>query len=248
MRLCSLCRGPGHTKRTCAKKAPTVSAVDVYKMSADEAVLHATEDLWREKQLKNAARAKAWEEANWMSREALQAMSVEEYAERRFYNPEDKKGRTHLRNMVASTMQSDKSTAGKTFEDALLAQAAELGLNMKGQTHVNAETKPVKKRKDAVHTIDGYIAAEPQPNTMKDCYVISKKTTLRERWNQDVWCVPYCKKVLILTRETPNQSTLASMQRHGVVCIYPNAAVTDSTWSYDEFFARMKRFQEGATN
>ncbi len=244
---CSLCHGAGHNARTCAKKAPTVSAVDVYKMSADEAVLHATEDLWRKKQLKNAARAKAWEEAHWMSREALQAMSVEEYAARRFYDPEDKTGQTHLRNMVASTMQSDKSTAGKTFEMAILEQARAYGIEMREQTWVNAATEPCL-RKDGVHAIDGFIAAEAQPRTLRDCYVISKKTTLKERWTQDVWCAPHCKKVLILTRETPNPSTLRSMERHGVVCVYPDAPLTETTWSYAVFFERMKRFQEGAAN
>lgn len=241
---CSLCRGISHNKRTCPEQPSTASAVALYKMSADDEVLHATDDLWAKKQLATAKRAKEFELAHWMPRETLAAMSVEEYAATRFYDPTDKKGRTHLRNMVASTMQSDKSTAGSTFEAALMEKAEARGVEIHPQIWVNSEAKPCL-RKDSVHKIDGYIAREAAPQTMETCYVISKKTTLKERWNQDVWCVPHCRKVLILTRETPNASTLASMERHGVVCVYPHAPLTAATWSYDEFFRRMKAFQEG---
>jgi DTW domain-containing protein YfiP len=241
---CSLCRGISHNKRTCPEQPSTASAVALYKMSADDEVLHATDDLWAKKQLETAKRAKAFELANWIPREKLAAMSVEEYAATRFYDPKDKKGRTHLRNMVASTMQSDKSTAGSTFERALKEKAAARGIEIRPQIWVDAATKPCP-RKEMVHKIDGYISRDAAPQTLKDCYVISKKTTLKERWMQDLWSVPHCRKVLILTRETPNPSALMSMERHGVVCVYPHAPLTDATWSYDEFFRRMKAFQEG---
>jgi len=217
-------------------------------MSVDDELLHATEDFWRQKQLEGAARCKKFELDHYMSREALEAMPLETYLTSRFYEAEDKKGKDHFRNMIASIMQSDKSTAGSSFEEAIMQVAERHGVDITGQVYINAEGVPCLRKDGGVHKIDGYVANEARPASMRTCYIISKKTTLRERWNQDVWCVPLCMKLIIITRETPNPSTLASIQHHGAIVVYPHAPITDHTWSFAEFLRRMKAFQEGAAD
>jgi hypothetical protein len=213
-------------------------------LSFDERILHATEDKWKDHLLSAAARAKQFELDHWKPREEIEAMSPEEYLRERYFAPEDKQGLHHWRNRVASEMNSSKSKAGSSFEEAVMDLAEESGVCITGQVHIN-ETGQICSKKSR-HRIDGYISAEDRPETVKNCYIISKKTTLRERWNQDVWCVPLCKKLIIITRETPNASTIESIHQHGAVVVYPNAPVTEWTWSYDEFFCRMKAFQESA--
>lgn len=216
--------------------------------SVDDEILHATEDYWMRKQMEGAERCKKFELDHWMRREELEAMTVEDYLINRYYDADDKKGKEHWRNMIASIMQSDKSTAGSSFEAAIMDLAEKNGVEITGQVTVNEKGVPCRKRDGGVHKIDGYISREARPADMRDCYIISKKTTLRERWNQDVWCVPICKKVLLLTREVPNPSTLDSIRLHKVIVVYPHAPITDYSWSYQEFFRKMKMFQDGISD
>jgi hypothetical protein len=213
-------------------------------MTIDDEVLHATENLWKQKQLAGAARCKQFELDNWMPREELADISAENYLTRRFYDPSDKKGMSHLRNMIASIMQSDKSTAGSSFEKATLHIAKENGVSIIAQPWINSSGSVCLGKSGSAHKIDGYISKELSPIDMKNCYIISQKTTLRERWNQDVWCTSLCIKVLLLTRETPNPSTLKSIEQQGVVVVYPHAPDTDYSWSYTTFIRKMKDFQQ----
>lgn len=212
--------------------------------SVDDEILHATEDYWMRKQLEGAERCKKFELDHWMTREELEAMPVEDYLTKRYYDADDKRGKEHWRNMIASIMQSDKSTAGSSFEAAIMDLAERNGVDITGQVTVDESGVPCRRRDGGVHKIDGYISREARPANMRDCYILSKKTTLRERWTQDAWCVPICKKVLLLTRETPNPSTLETIRRLGVIVVYPHAPITEYSWSYDEFLRRMKVFQE----
>jgi hypothetical protein len=99
--------------------------------------------------------------------------------------------------------------------------------------------------KKSAHRIDGHIPqSDASAVTVRDSYVLSIKTTLRERWNQDVWVVPLCKGLVFLTRETPNSSTIESIRQHKAAVVFPDAPITDHTWSYAEFLRRMKDFQK----
>ena len=208
----------------------------------DEFILHATEEAWFEKQLKDAHRAKQWELDHHKTYEELAAMNDEEYLASRWYDLDDKKGVHHLRNMVASAMQSAKSLSGTSFEQAIMNLAEDHDVGIVGQVHIN-ENGDIKTKKSR-HRIDGYVSATENPTNLKDCYVLSKKTTLRERWNQDIWCAPLCKGLVFLTRETPNSSTIGSIKEHKAIVVYPNAPVTANTWSYAEFLRAMKDFQK----
>jgi hypothetical protein len=212
----------------------------------DEHILHATEEEWACHQRKAAERCKAFELAHWIPREKLEAMSIEEYLVTRYYDVADKKGLHHIRNLVASEMNSAKSKAGSSFENVLMRIAHGAGVRIVGQVHIdeNGNVCPRKSR----HRIDGYISQEATAPSVRNCIVLSNKTTLRERWNQDVWCIPLCKKLIILTRETPNSSTLESIRHHGAIVVYPQAPTTEASWSYGEFFRRMKLFQEGVAD
>jgi predicted transposase YbfD/YdcC len=214
-------------------------------MSVEDEILHATEEMWQRKQLDGAARCKKFELDHWRTREEIAAMSDADYLKERFYDPEDKKGRSHWRNMIASIMQSDKSTAGKSFEDATISIAERHGVDIAGQVWIDSEGMLCARRgRDGVHKIDGYISKDDRPSNMRECYIISQKTTLRERWNQDVWCTPLCIKLVILTREEPNAGTLSSIRNHGAVVVYPNAPITEYSWPFAEFLRRMKAFQD----
>lgn len=210
--------------------------------SYDDRILYATEHKWREHLLGAAVRAQQFELQHWMSREEIQAMSPEQYLQERYFDPTDKKGLHHWRNLVASEMNSSKSKAGSSFEEAIMDLAEESGVCITGQVHIDESGRICNKK--SRHRIDGYVANQDRPENVMDCYVLSKKTTLRERWNQDVWCAKLCKRLIIITRETPNDSTIDSIRLHGATVVYPHAPVTEWTWSYDEFFARMKVFQE----
>jgi len=212
----------------------------------DTFIEHATEKAWEDKKIKDAIRAKDFELKHWMSYEEIEALSPEEYLRNRWYDENDKKGIHHWRNMVASAMQSAKSLTGSSFENSIMDLLEKNGIDAVGQVNID-EDGGIHTRK-SVHRIDGYISATDCPTNIKECYVLSKKTTLRERWNQDIWCVPICKGLIFLTRETPNQSTISSIKDHKSVVVYPNAPITENTWSYTEFLRRMKLFQQGSTN
>lgn len=224
-------------------KAPVIKMT-----SYDQRILHATEDQWTDHLRSAAVRAQRFELEHWQTREYITSLTPEQYLHERYFDPTDKKGLHHWRNLVASEMNSSKSKAGSSFENAIEAMAEESGVDIASQVWVDESghihTKKKSKDHHSVHKIDGYISAEDRPESVKCCYVVSNKTTLRERWNQDVWCVPLCKKLIILTREIPNHSTLQSIHNHGIIVVYPSAPTTEWSWSYDEFFRRMKAFQE----
>ena len=229
--------------RAAAFFAPRAAAMT----TPDERILHATEAAWESHQLAAAARARAFEIEHHKTKAELEAMTAEEYLRDRYYDPEDKQGKHHWRNLVGSEMNSAKSKSGSSFEEAVMMLADENDVAITGQVHIDETGKICSKK--SRHRIDGYIsAADAPPATLRDCYVVSKKTTLKERWNQDIWCIPHCKKLVFITREIPNADTIASIGHHGAVIVYPHAPITAHAWSYAEFLRRMKDFQQGATD
>ena len=208
----------------------------------DTYIEHATEQAWYDKQIQDAKRAKKFELDHWAPYDEIAELSPEDYLKDRWYDENDKKGIHHWRNMVASAMQSAKSLAGSSFENSIMALLEQNDIDVVRQVNID-ESGGIHTRKSR-HRIDGYISTTDCPSTLKDCYVLSKKTTLRERWNQDIWCVPLCKGLIILTRETPNDSTIMSIKEHKSIVVFPNAPITEHTWSYAEFLRRMKLFQE----
>ena len=208
----------------------------------DTYIEHATEDAWYSKQLMDAKRAQQFELDHWAPYEEIAELSPEDYLKDRWYDEKDKKGVHHWRNMVASAMQSAKSLAGSSFENAVMSLMDENDVSAVGQVHID-ERGDIHAKKSR-HRLDGYISATDRPSNLKDCYVLSKKTTLRERWNQDIWCAALCKGLIFLTRETPNASTIESIKNHNSIVVFPHAPITEHTWSYAEFLRRMKLFQE----
>lgn len=208
----------------------------------DTFIEHATEQAWYDKQIQDAKRAQKYELEHWASYDDIAKLTPEEYLKTRWYDENDKKGLHHMRNMVASAMQSAKSKAGSSFENSVMTLLEENGIDAVGQVHID-EKGDIHTRKSR-HRIDGYISTTDRPSNLRDCYVLSKKTTLRERWNQDIWCAPLCKGLIFLTREIPNNSTIESIKQHKAIVVFPNALITEYSWSYTEFLRRMKLFQE----
>lgn len=212
----------------------------------DTYIEHATEQAWHDKKIKDAIRAQNFELEHWAPYDEIAELTPEDYLRDRWYSEDDKKGLHHWRNMVASAMQSAKSLAGSSFEKSIMSLLEDNDIDVVGQVNID-ENGNIHSRKSR-HRIDAYISAADHPTNVNDCYVLSKKTTLRERWNQDIWCAPLCKKLIILTRETPNDSTIESINFHNAVVVFPHAPITEHTWSYTEFLRRMKLFQQGSTD
>jgi hypothetical protein len=74
--------------------------------------------------------------------------------------------------------------------------------------------------------------------------VLSIKTTLRERFREDLDSISKCKKVIFLTREIPEQGHLDTLKGYNCVLVYQNAPLSDHTWSYDDYVSRIKHFQQ----
>jgi hypothetical protein len=220
--------------------------------SPDDRILLANETAWGAHQLAAARRARAFEIEHYKSKAELEAMTDEEYLHSRYYAPEDKQGKHHLRNMVASEMQSAKCSSGNWFMDACNKEMRAAGVLLVTEIPVDKKGKilshDLQRVKGAAHALDGYVSRTARPDTVKECWVTSAKTTLKERWNQDVWMIPHCTKLVYLTREVPDPTTVESIGRHGGVVVYPHAPITEYTWSFAEAIRRMKDFQQGATD
>ena len=212
----------------------------------DAFMQNSTESAWNKRQLANAARSRKWEIEHHIPRDKLEAMTDEEYLASRYYNPKDTKGVHHLRNMISSIMQGDKSFTGRSFENSFGDLTKHNGIDVKTQVNIDDTGNITPKR--AAHKVDGVVHQLGNPLTnLRDAYVLSNKTTARERWTQDKWCVPLCKKLIYITRENLKKTTIENMVRAGLIVVFPNAPITQSTWSYAEFIRQMKLFQNGAS-
>jgi hypothetical protein len=218
----------------------------------DDRILLSNETAWKQHQLAAARRAREFEIKHHKTKAELEAMTDEEYLHSRYYDPDDKKGENHLRNMVASEMQSAKSCSGKWFMDACNKEMRDESIRLVTEVPVDKTGKilshVLQRVKGAAHALDAYVSPSVKPDSIKDSWVTSAKTTLKERWNQDIWVIPHCKKLVFLTRDVPDSTTVDSIGRHGGIVVYPNAPITPNTLSFTEVIRRMKMFQEGSTN
>ena len=214
----------------------------------DDRILLANETAWENHQLAEARRARAFEIEHHKTKAELEAMTDEEYLHSRYYDANDKQGKHHLRNMIASGMQSAKCNSGNWFMDACNKEMLGAGVRLVMEIPVDKTGKilshDLQRVKGAAHALDGYVSKTPRPDTVKECWVTSAKTTLKERWNQDVWMIPHCAKLVYLTRDVPDPTTVESIGRHGGVVVYPHAPVGVYTWSFAEVIRRMKEFQQ----
>lgn len=222
-------------------------------MSYDDRILHSGEIMWNAHKLESAEKMRQvlLETILTRSREEIATMSVQQFHDEFYSSEGDKHGERHIRNRVASEMNSAKSKTGTAFEKAIMDAAKESGVLIHGQVYVGVKTGNVyKKKRDAagiesVKKIDGLVSNEKEPHSTKDGIVLSKKTTLKDRVSQDYWCAPFCRQLIVMTIKTPNPSELDSLKDHGVIVVYPHAPLTEHTWSYAEFVRRMKAFQQG---
>ncbi len=80
--------------------------------------------------------------------------------------------------------------------------------------------------------------------SIKDMIVVSKKTTARERWRQDLDCIGKCRQVIFLTKHHLKDTLLNSITGYGIVVVTPNSKNTNMCWSYEKYFSEMKRLQQ----
>lgn len=202
--------------------------------------IDATKIAWEELQQKQLARAYNF------SRKVLKSpLTIDEFRDVWYSQHTDKKGEKHLANMCMSIFQSRKSFAGTSSEKAIEQMHANSNINVSYQVWVDSSgTLYEKKPKNtSVHKLDGIISYGRATN-LKDCVLLSMKTTLRERYRQDLDSVGKCKKVVFLTRDTPSSGAIETVTGYGCILVYPNAPTCESCWSYAEYVSRMKKFQE----
>lgn len=154
----------------------------------------------------------------------------------------DKKGEKHLANMCMSIFQSRKSTAGSGFENAIYLKHKELGIEIIKQAWVDKDGNIYKKNPKiiSVHKVDGLIPTSQNRKRVDDMYILSIKTTSRERYRQGIDLVGKCKGYLFLTRETPDKTKILNIVGYGITLVYPYATNTDNVWSYESYFQKMK--------
>ena len=171
-------------------------------------------------------------------------LTIDEFRKVWYSENDDKKGIKHVANMCMSMFQARKSIAGNSFEKAIEKIHLENGIVVYNQSWVDDDGEIYKKKPSkSVHKHDCLIPFGTS-NNIKDMIVISKKTTLRERFREDLDSNKKCKCVIFLTRETPSNGAVQTITGYNCILVYPNAELTEHTWSYDQYILRMKHFQQ----
>lgn len=155
----------------------------------------------------------------------------------------DKTGKNHLANMCMSIFQSRKANAGKGFEDAIYTKHKEVGIEIIHQAWVDKDGNIYKKNPKiiSVHKVDGLIPTTANRTNTRDMYILSIKTTSRERYRQGIDLIGKCKGYIFLTRETPDNKKIQSILGYGMILVYPHAGTTDTIWSYESYFEKIKQ-------
>lgn len=197
---------------------------------------------WTLQKEKECARAYAF-----ISGPCRSPLSYEEFKQVYYNEKEDKKGLRYIANMFMSIFQSRKATAGTGHEMAINKMHDDTGLVVLKQVWVDKEGNIHEKKKKGVHThkVDGLIPTSGNRQNVSDMYIISAKTNLRERWQQDTALASKCKGLIVLTRETLTDTTLDNIANHNGVAVYPNAPITSKAWSYAKYLEEMKLVQKG---
>jgi len=177
-------------------------------------------------------------------------LSYDEFITVWYDESEDKKGMAHIANMCMSIFQSRKANAGYGLERTIEKIHTEKGIHALYQKWVDSDGNiyDEKPEKAGVHKMDALIPTNKESKNTSDMYVISMKTTLRDRYRQDLDGCLKCKKVIFLTRESPIQSLIDTISGYKCIVVYPFAENTEHTWSFDKYFSEIKRLQEGAAN
>lgn len=185
------------------------------------------------------------ERAFTFSKDVLKSpLTKEEFSKVWYSEHDDKKGKHHLANMCMSIFQSRKSRAGNQLELAIKTKHDELGLKVYNQVWVDCDGNVTEKKpKKSCHKIDTLIPANFTTMKLSDMILISKKTTLRERYRQDLDFVGKCKKVIFLTKEIPDKTKIDTIIGYGCIIVYPNAVDSENCWSYEKYFSEIKKFQ-----
>lgn len=171
-------------------------------------------------------------------------LTEEEFSNVWYSETTDKKGVDFLANMCMSIFQSRKSRAGKQFEVAIENKHKDLNILIYNQAWIDAEGNLHKKKPTtSCHKVDSIIPANSTTTHIKDMILISKKTTLRERYRQDLDFVGKCKKVIFLTKEIPDKTKIKTIAGYGCILVYPNAEDSEHVWSYEKYFSEIKKFQ-----
>jgi len=162
----------------------------------------------------------------------------------------DKKGVAHIANMCMSIFQSRKANAGNGLERTIEKIHTEKGIHALYQKWVDSDGNiyDKKPKKAGVHKMDALIPTNKEITNTSDMYVVSMKTTLRERFRQDLDGCPKCKKVIFLTRETLLRSQIDTISGYNCIVVYPFAENTEHTWSFDKYFSEIKSLQDGTAN
>ena len=174
-------------------------------------------------------------------------LTFEEFSKIWYSENTDKKGVHHLANMCMSIFQSRKARAGSTFENALKIQHTEHDIKVLYQVWVDDKGNIYlkKPKKISVHKVDGLIPLGLNQTNIKDMFVISNKTTIRERYRQDSPHLNDCKRVILFTREELSAIQVENLVGYGYTVVYPYAPDSENTWSYDKYFSEIKRLQNG---
>jgi hypothetical protein len=171
-------------------------------------------------------------------------MTEDEFSSIWYSEDSDKSGKSHLANMCMSIFQSRKSVVGKHFEDLINLKHKELNILYYQQVWIDSDgTLCTKKPTKSCHKIDCLIPPNSTTMTINDMYLISKKTTLRERYRQDLDFVGKCKGVIFLTKEIPDKTKIQTILGYGCIVVYPHAPDTEKVWSYEKYFSEIKKFQ-----
>ena len=177
-------------------------------------------------------------------------ISYDEFITVWYDESEDKKGVAHIANMCMSIFQSRKANAGNGLERTIENIHKEKGIHALYQKWVDSDGNiyDKKPKKAGVHKMDALIPTNKENNNTSDMYVVSMKTTLRERFRQDLDGCPKCKKVIFLTRETLLRSQIDMISGYNCIVVYPFAENTEHTWSFDKYFSEIKSLQDGTAD
>ena len=177
-------------------------------------------------------------------------ISYDEFITVWYDESEDKKGVAHIANMCMSIFQSRKANAGNGLERTIENIHKEKGIHALYQKWVDSDGNiyDKKPKKAGAHKMDALIPTNKESNNTSDMYVVSMKTTLRERFRQDLDGCPKCKKVIFLTRETLLRSQIDMISGYNCIVVYPFAENTEHTWSFDKYFSEIKSLQDGTAD
>jgi len=158
----------------------------------------------------------------------------------------DKQGNNHLYNLVMSCSQGRKPSAGNAFESAIEKILTDIGITFMKQIYVDGHGEIYKKKpKDkSVHKHDCVIPLSENSTNIKDMIVLSIKTTLRDRYRQDLDSIGKCNKLIFVTKETPIKGAIDTITGYNCVIVYPHSEKTEYTWNYEYYLDFLKSLKK----